>query len=82
MSQEQVDDLRGRLDIPGDDDWASFAATAPKRLCRSTADKLYGGDRRPANGLSAAQIPHTLAAPSNPQQSTQQAFGSIMLALT
>ncbi|MEZ4635757.1 MAG: hypothetical protein R2856_12500 [Caldilineaceae bacterium] len=56
--------------------------TAPKRLCRSTADKLYGGDRRPANGLSAAQIPHTLAAPSNPQQSTQQAFGSIMLALT
>lgn len=83
LNEDQIDDLRRRLDIPGDDEWASFAEDSHEaRFCRATADKLYGGKRRPANGLSSAQIPQTLAAPGSPQQSTQQAFGSIMLTLS
>lgn len=83
MTQPQIDALQETLAVPQADIWAGFdEGTLEGQLCRTVAERLWGEPAPAPNLLAAEQIPNDLAPTSNPKVSTQQTFGSIMLALS
>jgi pyruvate dehydrogenase E1 component len=86
MSQEQVDSLRTRLDVPDGDDWACFAPDSPEgRLTLDAARQLYPDGPRPPSvptPLTAEDIPWSLPTRGHTSISSQEVFGNALVELS
>ncbi|MDQ6672480.1 MAG: pyruvate dehydrogenase [Chloroflexota bacterium] len=85
LSVEQIDALRGQLDVPADDDWACFSPESPEgRVCRAASARLYPhGPRPPAAALPVrpSDVPESLLTRVPASISTQEVFGNTLVDL-
>ncbi len=81
MNPAQVETLRTALNIPAGQEWDQYAGlgdNASARL-RGFVDSSPLAARRTARPVAAIPVPARLAAPEGREQSTQAAFGRILL---
>lgn len=82
LSEAQIADLRERLGVSGNDDWARFdPGAAAGRLCREVADRLFPPNPKPPIALSADDVPTALSLPTQGALSTQQSLGRLLMRL-
>ena len=83
LNQEQMDDLRHQLDVPTEDEWASFAPDSPSgRMCQEMADRLYPETTSVPKTLLASELPARLSVSKSGHTSTQQTFGRLLMAIS
>lgn len=83
LNHEQIDDLRHQLDVPTEDEWASFALDSPAgRLCQKTAAHLYPDTISTPKTLLADELPAKLSVSKSGYVSTQQTFGRLLMAIS
>jgi pyruvate dehydrogenase E1 component len=85
LTQAHVDALRERLCVPADDEWACFSPdSAPGKLCRQTAKRLYPRGPRPAVDpppVRASDVPDSLHTRVPERIATQEVFGNALVEL-
>ena len=82
LNQQQIADLRERLGLSGNDDWARFEPeSSAGRLCLEVADRLFPHNPTPPITLSAADVPTALSLPTQGALSTQQSLGRLLMRL-
>jgi len=83
LTDEQIADLRARLHVPTDDEWARFPAGSPEdRWCRAAAARLEEPPTRMAVPVLAAEdIPPFLEHRPVRETSTQDALGRLLFRL-
>lgn len=85
MTPAQVADLRESLGVPEGEEWAPFAGLSAEEAADLeaflAATPLGGGRPRPAPAPHIP-VPERLPVPTGAEQSTQTAFGKILLELT
>ncbi len=86
LSVEQIDALRGQLNVPSDDDWPCFSPETPEgQVCRAAAARLYPqGPRPPAAALPVqpSDVPDSLLGRVPSSISTQEVFGNTLVDLS
>lgn len=81
LTAEQIDDLRRQTGLSRDDEWDRFDPTSPEGILAVQRRELL---TRPVTAPAAAiSVPmSTISKPSSRPQSTQEAFGRILVDLT
>jgi len=79
LTDAQMEKLRHDLEIPDDDEWATFPPGSPEeRLCRESAARLAPKSAPPAPPLQASEIPESIGVRHPGDTSTQEALGRVM----
>ena len=83
LNQDQLDDLRCKLDVPDEDEWASFSPdSAPGRLCKEADSRLYPDTTSIPKRILASELPDQLPVAKSGHISTQQTFGRLLMAIS
>ena len=83
LNQDQLHDLRRKLDVPDEDEWAAFSPDSPAgRLCEETASRLYPDTTSNPKVILASELPDQLPVAKSDHISTQQTFGRLLMAIS
>ena len=83
LDYDQMDDLRHQLEVPTEDEWASFALDSHAgRLCQETVSRLYPDTISTPKTLVADELPIKLSVSRSGHVSTQQTFGRLLMAIS
>ncbi|HEX2913902.1 MAG TPA: 1-deoxy-D-xylulose-5-phosphate synthase N-terminal domain-containing protein [Chloroflexia bacterium] len=79
LTDEQVAELRQKLGIAPEDEWAAFLAdSAEGKLCQSARDRLYPATQPEPVVLPASVVPEKLDVSQGAATSSQEAFGRVL----
>ncbi|MHB8619385.1 MAG: transketolase-like TK C-terminal-containing protein, partial [Chloroflexota bacterium] len=85
LTQRQIDELRAKLGLAQEDEWAAFPdGSAEGRLCSAAAASLYPNPRSaalPPASLTPADVPESVTSRMAAEISTQEAFGNTLVEL-
>ncbi len=79
LTTPQVDQLREKVGLSKEDEWATFPAESPEgQLCQMARQRLYPPQEGGPVALTADQIPAQLDVSQGSSTSTQEAFGRVV----